>query len=351
MPYMTIDGVLAMGGSTARVLLAAASVVVFSALASGCGTAVSTNTLTIYSGQHPQTTSLLVHDFEQRTGVKVLVRPGDEAELANQILQEGSHAVADIFYTENSPALTALAERGLLAPVDPATLAIPPRQDNSPIGDWVAVSARASVMVYNTGKISASQLPTHLLDFASPAWKGKIGFAPEETDFQPLITAVTKLKGHAAAVTWLEGLKKYGKTYDDNESLVAAVNRGDVAVGLIDHYYWYRLRDELGVSHMHSALAYFAAGDPGDLVDVSGAAALKSSHNPALAQKFLAYLVSKPAQTIIATSHSYEYPLRAGVADPRLQRTLAALHPANVSVADLGDGAASLQLLERLGLL
>jgi iron(III) transport system substrate-binding protein len=206
-------------------------------------------------------------------------------------------------------------------------------------------------MVYNTNEISASQLPTHLLDFESPAWKGKIGFAPSETDFQPLITAIVKLRGEAAAVRWLDALKKDGKTYADNESLVAAVNRGDVAVGLINHYYWYRLRDELGISHMHSKLAYFAAGDPGDLVDISGAGALKTSHHAALAQQFLAYLVSKPAQTIIATSHSYEYPLRPGVADSRLGRTLASLHPAKVSVADLGDGAKSLQLLEKLGLL
>ena len=348
---MFVEAVLTNGFRAARALGVLACAGLSSWCSPGCGSGSNGNSITIYSGQHPQTTSLLVSDFERRTGIKVLVRPGDEAELANQIIQEGKHSAADIFYTENSPALTALAERGLLAPVDPSTLAVPPSADNSPVGDWVAVSARASVMVYNLNKIKASQLPTHLLDFESPSWKGKIGYAPSETDFQPLITAIVKLKGEAAAVRWLEALKKNGKTYPDNESLVAAVNRGDVAVGLINHYYWYRLRDELGASHMHSALAYFAAGDPGDLVDISGAAALKTSHHPKLAQQFLAYLVSKPAQTIIATSHSYEYPLRPGISDPRLQRSLASLHPAQVSVADLGDGSKSLQLLEKLGLL
>ncbi len=348
---MIFESVLTNGWRTARGLAAAGGATLLVALAAGCGGSTSGRTITIYSGQHPQTTALLVADFERRTGIKALVRSGDEGELANQIIQEGKHSVADVFYTENSPALTALGERGLLAPVDPATLAVPPASDSSPDGDWVAVSARASVIVYNTNEISPSQLPTHLLDFESPAWKGKLGYAPSETDFQPLITSIVKLKGEAAAVRWLEALRRDGTTYPDNESLVAAVNRGDVAVGLIDHYYWYRLRDELGTAHMHSALAYFAAGDPGDLVDVSGAAALKASHHPELAQRFLAYLVSKPAQTIIATSHSYEYPLRPGVSDPRLSRTLASLHPAPVSVADLGDGAKSLQLLEKLGLL
>ena len=347
---MDVEAVLTNDRGAARAVLVVVLAGLLVAAVSGCGKS-SNRTITIYSGQHPQTTALLVADFERRTGIKALVRSGDEGELANQIIQEGKHSVADVFCTENSPALTALAERGLLAPVDSSTLAIPPKADSSPVGDWVAVSARASVLVYNTNEISASQLPAHLLDFELPAWKGKLGYAPGETDFQPLVTSIVKLKGEAAAVRWLDALRNDGKTYDDNESLVAAVNRGDVAVGLIDHYYWYRLRDELGASHMHSALAYFAAGDPGDLVDVSGAAALKASHNPALAQRFLAYLVSKPAQTIIATSHSYEYPLRPGVADPRLERTLASLDAAHVSVADLGDGAKSLQLLEKLGLL
>jgi iron(III) transport system substrate-binding protein len=348
---MNAEGDLTDGRRAARILVAIAFAAVLVVAVSSCDKSSSGRTITLYNGQHPQTTGLLVKDFERRTGITVLVRTGDEAELANQIIQEGKHSPADVFYTENSPALTALAERGLLAPVAPSTLAVMPKQDNSPVGDWVAVSARASVMVYNTNEISASQLPTHLLAFESPAWKGKIGYAPSETDFQPLITAIVKLKGEAAAVRWLDALKKDGKTYPDNESLVAAVNSGDVAVGLINHYYWYRLRDEVGASHMHSKLKYFAAGDPGDLVDVSGAAALKQSHHQGLAQQFLAYLVSKPAQTIIATSHSYEYPLRAGVSDPRLGRSLASLHAAPVSVADLGDGSKSLHLLEQLGLL
>ena len=51
------------------------------------------------------------------------VRNGDEDTLAEQIMQEGSRSPADVFYTENSPALTKLAGQHLPAPVDKATLA------------------------------------------------------------------------------------------------------------------------------------------------------------------------------------------------------------------------------------
>ena len=61
---------------------------------------------------------------------------------------------------------------------------------------------------------------------------------------------------------------------------------------------------------MHSKIAYFAPRDPGYVIDVSGAAVLKSSAHQAAAQKFLAFLVSRPAQEIIGSdSLSYEYPI------------------------------------------
>jgi iron(III) transport system substrate-binding protein len=322
-----------------------------SSAGSGSGSSGGGKSITVYSGQHEQTATLLAHDFTAHTGIKVNLRSGDEAELANQILREGSASPADVFFTENSPALTVLDGKGLLAPVTKSTLADVPARYSPTTGDWVGVSARASVLVYNTRQLQASQLPSAIQDLAGPAWMGKIGYAPTETDFQPLITALVKLRGQAAAVAWLEGLKRNGKVYDDNETLVAAVNRGDVAAGLINHYYWYRLGDEVGAGKLQSALHYFAPEDPGALVDVSGAGALKSSGNQAAAQQFLAYLVGPSGQHIIATSESYEYPLGSGVTTAKPLRPFAALHPPNVSITDLGDGHQSLMLLQQVGLL
>ncbi|MGI8803302.1 MAG: extracellular solute-binding protein [Solirubrobacteraceae bacterium] len=335
----------------------AASVVTaaVAAVLAGCGGAAgggSANAITVYSGQHQQTATLLANDFRVRTGIAVNLRSSDEAALANQLLREGGDSPADVFFAENPPALTVLSHHGLLAPVAADTLSHVASRYDSPGRDWVGVSARSAVLVYNTAQLQPAALPATLQELAGPAWKGKLGFAPTETDFQPLIAALVKLKGAPAAVSWLNGLKANGKVYDSNETLVSAVNRGDVAAGLIDHYYWYRLRDELGAGKIQSALHYFAAGDPGALVDVSGAAALKSSRHAALAQKFLAYLVSAPAQQIVAHSESYEYPLGSSVpiAKPGL-RPFAQLKPPTVSIDDLGDGRASLMLLQQVGLI
>jgi iron(III) transport system substrate-binding protein len=307
--------------------------------------------ITLYNGQHEQTTAALVAAFEKQTGIKVNVRTGDEAELGNQIMQEGSSSPADVFYTENTPVLEALREHGLLAPVTPSTLAAVPSHDNSAQGDWVGVSARVSVLVYNTSEIRPSQLPSSILELAEPKWKDKLGFAPSETDFQPLITAIVKFDGTATAEHWLEGLQANSKIYPDNETVVAQVNNGESAVGLINHYYWFRLRAEIGAGAMHSALHYYTAGDPGDLVNVSGAAVLKSSSHQAAAQKLLAFLVSRTGQETIAHSHSYEYPLRPGVAPAPGLLPFAQVKPAPLTPAELGDDSKALALEQKLGLL
>jgi iron(III) transport system substrate-binding protein len=307
--------------------------------------------ITVYSGQHAQTTAALVQAFERKTGITVDVRTGDEAELGNQILQEGANSPADVFYTENTPVLERLRAQGLLATVSPSTLAAVPSRYDSSQGDWVGVSARVSALVYNTSQIKLGQLPGSILDLAQPQWKGKVGFAPSETDFQPLVTAVIRLNGLAAAEKWLEGLRANSRLYPDNETVVAQVNNGESAVGPIDHYYWFRLRAELGAGGMHSALHYYDPGDPGDLVDVSGAAVLRSSSHKADAQAFLAFLVSSAGQETIAHSNSYEYPLRPGVAPAPGLRPFAQLRPAPLTPAELGDGSQALALEQKLGLL
>ncbi len=287
--------------ATAAVLAAGAALTACNSPADSTGT-----TITLYSGQHEQTADNLVSAFEHKTGIRVVVRSDDEDVLADQISAEGAKSPADVFFTENSPPLESLQAKGLLTPVDSATLAKTPGKYNSPDGDWVGVSARVSVIVYNPSLISASQLPTHITQLADPKYKGKLALAPGETDFQPIVTAYQHAYGTAATLTWLKAISgnAAGHIYPDNETIADEVNRGAVAFGVVNQYYWYRMQAEIGSGNMHSKIAYFASGDPGYVIDVSGAAVLKSSKHEAAAQKFLAFLVSRQGQEIIATPGS-----------------------------------------------
>jgi iron(III) transport system substrate-binding protein len=257
-----------------------------------------------------------------------------------------------LFFTENSPELILLDEKGLLAPVDPATLARVPAKYSAADGDWVGVLARENVLDFNASMISASALPASLMDLAKPQWAGKIGIAPSDADFLPLVSAVIRTQGKPAALAWLQGLKANAKIYEDDESVVAAVARGDVAVGVVNNYYWARLETDLGPQKIASALYHFRHGDIGGLINISGAGVLKSSKNQAAAQKFLAFLVSHKAQVALAESEvDFEYPLAPGVAPNKLLTPFKALQPPAISVSQLGDDQEAGALLQQAGLI
>jgi len=327
---------------------------VAAALLAGCGgSGSSAGSITLYSGQHEQTTQSLIAAFEKSTGVKVNVRFDDEDTFTDEIVMEASHPIADVLYTENSPPLEHLQQKGLLAAVDPATLAKTPASYDSPQGDWVGISARASVLIYNPSLISKSQLPTMVLQLAGPRYKGKLALSAAETDFQPIVTSVYRTYGQAKTLAWLRGTAANAGNhlYPDNETLADEVNRGAVAFGVVNQYYWYRMGAELGKAKIHSKIAYFAPHDPGYVLDVSGAAVLKSSKNPAGAQKFLAFLVSKQGQEIIAHSFSFEYPLDDGVQTAAAETPFSQLEPNSITIPELGDGSLAVSLLQRTGLL
>jgi iron(III) transport system substrate-binding protein len=308
--------------------------------------------LTLYSSQHEQVIDMLTDAFTKQTGIKVQVHQGEGPDIANQLIHEGKSSRADVFLTENSPELVLLDEKKLIAPVDAATLAAVPREDSAPSGNWVGVLARENVLTFNPTKIKESELPASMLDLAKPAWKGKVSIAPSDSDFLPLISAVLAEKGHAAALAWLKGLKANAQILDDDEAVVAAVDRGAVATGLINSYYWARLQTEQGAAKTHAQVYHFGHGDVGGLVNISGAAILASSKNKDAAQKFLAFLVSAPTQTMLAKSDvDFEYPLAPGIQAHPLMKPFSELQPPQIPLAKLGDDQPAAKLLREAGLI
>jgi iron(III) transport system substrate-binding protein len=331
----------------------ALALVVAGGLLAACGSSGSGTSITLYNGQHVQTTESLVAAFEKKTGITVNVRSDTEDTLADQIVAEGSHSPADVIYTENTPAVEYLQNQGLLSKVDESTLARTPSRFNSPQGEWVGVSARVSVLIYNPSLISKAQLPTGVLQMADPRYRGKVALAPSETDFQPIVTSVLHTYGKAEAVSWLEGMKANaaGHTYPDNETIASEVNRGAVAFGIVNQYYWYRMRAEIGQDNIHSQIAYFAPGDPGYVLDISPAAVLKSSDHQKASQEFLSFLNSEQGQEIIAHSISFEYPIASGVTTTQPETPFDQLQPSGITIAQLGDGSTAIALLKQVGLL
>jgi iron(III) transport system substrate-binding protein len=339
-----------------RGALAISAIAITATVLTGCTTTASTaapTTIVLYNAQHEQTTTALVTAFTKQTGIVVKVDNDDEDVLTAKIEQEGSRSPADVIFTENTNWLQQLADRGLLASVLPSTLKSIPAADSASDDKWVGVSARVSSIVYNTKSLTASELPKSVLELADPKWKGKIEIAPSETDFWPVVSSVEDTYGHARALAWLKGLKANAgaNVVPDNETIVADVNKGVAQLGIINHYYFARLKAETAAGSLHAGLGYFAPKDAGYITTISGAAVLKSSHASSAAQKFVAFLTSRAGQETIAHGDSFEYPLAPGVAPNSAVTPLSELSPSGFTAAEFGTGSEAKKLLQEAQLL
>jgi iron(III) transport system substrate-binding protein len=214
----------------------------------------------------------------------------------------------------------------------------------------VGVSGRARVIVYNTEKVQAADLPASILDFTDPKWKGRLGWAPTNGSFQAFVTALRELRGEDEARAWLEGVKANEPTvYESNDAIVAAVIAGDIDAGFVNHYYLLAARSEAG-SDVPAENHFFAGGDPGSLVNVAGAGILTSAPNPAGAQAFVDFLLSENAQRYFA-EETYEYPLIEGVPVDERLTPLEDIESPDLDLSDLADLEGTLRLLQETGVL
>ncbi|WP_051461624.1 iron ABC transporter substrate-binding protein [Tomitella biformata] len=309
-------------GAWRRRTLALGGAVLASALVlAGCGSSDSSSDsssgageITVYNAQHDSLTQAWADEFTAETGVKVNLRNGGDSEMAAQLVAEGSKSPADVFLTENSPAMAQVETAGLFADVDPATIAQVPEQFRPSTGKWTGIAARSTVFAYNKDKLVEDQLPVSIMDLQDPSWQGRWGASPSGADFQAIVSAMLELKGADATKTWLEGMKANAKTYQGNSAVMKGVNAGEIDGGVIYHYYWFGDQAKTGENSKNVTLHYFKNEDPGAFVSISGGGVLESSKNQDQAQQFLQFITGKKGQEILQTGTSFEYPVGSDIA-------------------------------------
>lgn len=281
--------------------------------------------LVVYNAQHVSLTKAWAEAFTKETGIPVTLRNGSDTELGNQIVQEGAASPADVFLTENSPAMALVDQAKLFAPLAADTLALVPAQFRPAGGSWVGIAARSTVFAYNKTKLTAAQLPKSLLDLADPAWKGRWAASPSGADFQAIVGALLEQKGEAATAAWLRAMKTNATAYRGNGVAMKAVNAGEVEGAVIYHYYWFGDQAKTKENSGNVALHYFRGQDPGAFVSLSGGGVLASSKRAANAQAFVKWIAGPGGQAILRTGDSYEYAVGNN----------AASHPALVPLSEL----------------
>ncbi|RBY75151.1 iron ABC transporter substrate-binding protein [Blastococcus sp. TF02-09] len=328
-----------------------ASAAVLAALA-GCGEseASEADTLTVYSAQHESLVRTMLEGFTDETGIELEFRDANDSELANQIVQEGDASPADVFLTENSPAIDVVDEAGLLAPLDQETLDQVGEPYRPASGTWTGFAARSTALIYNPAELGEDELPASMMELADPAWEGRVGIAAGGADFQAIVSAVLSLQGEDATRAWLEGLADNAEIYASNTAIMKAVDEGEVPAGITYHYYWFRDQAQNGLVGDDARLHYFGNQDPGAFVSVSGAGVLASSDQQDDAQRLVAWLTSPEAQARLAESSALEYAVGLGVPSAEELPALETLDAPPVEPGSL-DAPAVTELMQDVGLL
>jgi iron(III) transport system substrate-binding protein len=332
---------------TLRFTIIAIAFTLSTSLLSGCASQKN-ESLVIYSGRSESFISPFLNKFTALTGAKLDVRYGDSAALAAQLLEEGANSPADLFISQDAGALGAISEAGLLAQLDQQVLDRVEDKYRSSRADWVGITGRARVFAYSPERVK--NIPNSIDQLTLPIYRGKIGIAPTNSSFQAFITALIQSRGEAGAVNWLERLKANDvKLYEKNSQIVAAIDSGEIDLGLVNHYYLWEVSKALG-RDIAVANGFFAPGDTGNMINVSGAGILKTATNSRASLDLLTYLLSDEVQREFVKA-TYEYSLVLTDAYPVGLPPLSEIPSPRVDLSLLANLSKTQALLIKVGLI
>jgi iron(III) transport system substrate-binding protein len=313
----------------------------------GCGG--SSDQLVVYSGRTGDLITPLLEQFAEETGVDIDVDYQDSADLALLLDEEGDSTQADVFISQSPGAIGFLDEQGRLAQLPEDILGMVPEGDAAENGSWVGLSGRVRTLVYNTDEVDPATLPESVLDLAGDEYAGQVAVAPSNASFLDFVTVLRQRVGEQETEAFLTALADGGApTYADNHAIVEAVGRGEVPMGLVNHYYAFRALDEdpdLPVENY-----YFPEGDYGSTLLVTAASIVEGSDQAEDARRLVEFLLSTEAQEYFS-QETFEYPLASGVEPDSTLPPFEEISATRVDMSELGGGLeATTELIDASGL-
>ncbi len=329
---------------------AAALLTALAIAAAACGPGTGADDpVTVYSGRSEELVGEVFDGFTDETGIEVEVRYGDTAELAATITEEGEASPADVFFGQDAGALGALQAQGRLVELPDDVLDLVDPVLRSREDAWVGVTGRVRVLAYNTDELSEAEVPDSVFDLTDPQWAGRVGWAPTNGSFQAFVTAMRVAEGEDVARAWLEGMLANDVVeFENNTAIVEGVSRGEVAIGVTNHYYLYRFLAEDPDFNVDNK---YLLGDIGGLVNIAGAGVLDTSDLHEDSFELVRFLLSEDVQRRFGqTVDALEFPVRDDVDAPDLP-SLEQIDPPDVDLSRLEDLQGTLELLREVGAL
>ncbi|MGH9086426.1 MAG: extracellular solute-binding protein [Acidimicrobiales bacterium] len=305
--------------------------------------------LVIYSGRTRNLVEPLLEQFSEETGIAIDVVYDDSANLALAIDEEGSNTPADVFLSQSPGAVGFLDEQGRLGELPQSVLDLVPDDLRAGDGDWVGLSGRVRTLVFNPELVDAADLPESVLDLTDPSYSGQVAVAPTNGSFQDFVTAMRVELGDDDAEAWLQGMADNDSpTYPNNLAIVQAVGRGEVPMGLVNHYYLHREQAE--DPDISAENHFFPSGDLGSLLIVTAASIIEGTDRSEEAERFIEFMLGAEAQQFFS-GETFEYPLASGIEPAGTVPPLEEISATRIDLDDLGGGLErTTELIESSGL-
>ena len=308
------------------------------------------DTVVVYSARNEQLIKPLFYAYTKETGVKVKFVTGKEGPMLERLQAEGDKTPADMLMTVDAGNLWQAAERGVLAKVSSKILEENiPAHLRDPDGQWFGLSVRARTIVYNSKKVKPEDLSTYE-DLGNPKWKKRLCLRSAKKVYNQSLVAMMisrngEPKTEAIVKSWIANLAT--DVFSDDENLLNAMAAGQCDVGIVNSYYFGRLKKK----HPEWPIAIFWPNqkENGVHVNISGAGITRHAPHPEAALKLLEWLSSDKAQNLFADSNM-EFPANPKVKPAALVASWGEFKQDTVNVAEAGKlQAKAVMLMDRAG--
>ena len=295
--------------------------------------------LVVYVSHPSEMADYFAKAFGDKYGVKVTTVKAGTGELLNRIRAERGRPGADVMwggFSDTGKSATDLFDQYRakeLANVEPAM--IDASGYNTPFG------ASTMVIMYNSNLVKPEQAPKTWGDLSRPEWKGKVVHAdPSKSSsaYAALVTWLTIYGKNDAGWKKVEDMTRNMNIVLKSSLVFQQVGRGEFAVGVT--------YEEAAIKYVLSGTAGIVYPADGTLLQPEGLFIVKGAPHPAAARLFADYLLSKEAQTDLATKFPGRRPTIKGISTHP-----AMLPPDKMKIVDYDEAWAAQNLkpvLERM---
>lgn len=250
------------------------------------------------------------------------------------LLADSSKQRADVFWSGDPAHALLLVNRGVVQQyISPAAVDIP-TEFKSPDGAWAGLAARARVLLVNKDVMTTGEMPSSILDFTNPRWKGQTAIA------NPLfgtaafhIAALFAVWGDEKGKEFLNDLKannvSIARSHAEVKRLVVG---GEVAFGLLD-------TDDAAEAMQEQASVEVVYPDQktlGTLVIPSTVVLVRGGPNTEGGKKLIDFLLSRKTEQEMVESGQY-IPLRPGIPGPPRIRSISDFKKMQVNYSRVAD--------------